>query len=304
MDAPRVEELCREAAAHELAGTFEEGLALLEPALGEEAPARLRLAHARLAVQLARFEPRRRDDAMAATLDAQRAAEREDDPAVLAGALVQVGRAHYLGAHHLGEGGFEQAMALFRRALVLAEPTGDGRLIAEAAHCVGLAHERLRELPEGHAQHGRAYALAEAGGHAFEQAHAARHLGYLAFFLQGDPDGAIVRFEESLALFEGSGCRWVLPLAVKSVGDAYFHARSDHARAEPYFRRALVLADDLGRAAVVAEAHLSLGRLFEATGRPDEARAAYARSRDGAEAVGYARQAAEAAALLAAMDGR
>jgi tetratricopeptide (TPR) repeat protein len=175
---------------------------------------------------------------------------------------------------------------------------GDDRAIAEAAHYIGLAHERKRELPEAHAQHSRAHALAAAGGHTLEQAHAARHLGFLAFFLHGDPDGAVARFEESLALFEAAGCRVLLPLAAKGVGDAHVHARGDYERAEGYYRRALALAEGLGRELVVAEVLFSLGQLLEATDRPEEARAAYARSRAGAEAVGHHRHAAEAAAKL------
>ena len=291
------------AVGHELAGTVEEGLALLEPALRDAAPPELWLQRARLLAQLARFDPRRQDDALAAALAAQDAAERSGDPAARAAALLVVAQVHYRWAQLADDGDFELALELSRRALALAESVGDDRLVSEAAHRVGLAHERRRELPEAHAQHSRAHALAEAGGHALEQAHAARHLGFLAFFLHGDPDAALARFEESLALFEAAGCRFVLPIAWQTVGTAHFLGRKDPARAEPCYRRGLALAEELGRPLILAELLSSLAELLAATGRTEEARAAYARCAACAEAVGHRRQAEAAAAKRAALAG-
>jgi tetratricopeptide (TPR) repeat protein len=291
------------AVAHELGGTVEEGLALLEAALGDGGSPALWLQRARLAAVRARFDPRRQDDSLGAALAAQDAAERSGDPAALAAALLVVAQAHYRRAQLDDDDDFDLPLALSRRALALAEGTGDTRLISEAAHRVGLAHERRRELPEAHAQHSRAYALAKGGGHVLEQAHAARHLGFLAFFLHGDPDAALARFEESLALFEAAGCRWVLPLAWQTVGTAHFLGKKNPARAEPCYRRGLELAEELGRPLVVAELLSSLAELLAATGRTEEARAAYARCAACADAVGHRRQADAAAAKLAALAG-
>jgi tetratricopeptide (TPR) repeat protein len=295
------EALYRAVAAHEQAGTPEEGLALLAPALDAETPVSLWLQHARLAALLARFDPRRQDDALAAAERAREAAERAGDPAALAAALVLVGRSHYHRAMTAGGGDYDLPMGLFRRALALAEASGDDVATSDAAHRVGLAHERKNELAEAHTQHSRAYALAAAGGHTAEQAHAARHLGFLAFFLHGDPDAALARFEESAALFEAAGCRWVLPMAWQVVGSAHFLGRKDPVRAEPHYRRALALAEELGRPLLVAEMLSSLGELLAATGRPDEARAAYARCLTTAETFEHRRLAAEVAAKLAGL---
>jgi tetratricopeptide (TPR) repeat protein len=294
----------RSAAAHEQAGTVEEGLALLEPTLGADAPVQVWLQHARLAALLARFDPRRQDDALAAAEWAVEAAERDGGPVALAAALVLVGRSHYHRAMVAGGGDYDVPMGLFRRALALAEGSADEVAIADAAHRVGLAHERKNELAAAHAQHSRAYALAAAGGHRLEQAHAARHLGFLAFFLHGDPDGALARFEESAALFEAAGCRWVLPMAWQVVGTAHFLGKRDPVRAEPQYRRALALAEELGRPLIVAEMLSSLGELLAATGRTEAARAAYARGQATAEELGHRRLAADVAAKLAGLADR
>jgi tetratricopeptide (TPR) repeat protein len=296
--------LYRTAAAHEQAGTVEEGLALLAPALRDGAPARIWLRHARLAAVLARFDPRRQDDALAAAERARLAAERGGDPVALAAALVMVGRSHYHRAMVAGGGDYDVPMGLFRRALALAEAAGDDVGVSDAAHRVGLAHERKNELPEAQSQHSRAYDLAAAGGHRPEQAHAARHLGFLAFFLHGDPDGALARFEESAALFEAAGCRWVLPMAWQVVGTAHFLGKKDPVRAEPQYRRALALAEELGRPLIVAEMLSSLGELLAATGRTEAARAAYARGQATAEELGHRRLAADVAAKLAGLADR
>ena len=222
----------------------------------------------------------------------------------LAAALALVGRSHYHRAMVAGGGDYDLPMRLFREALALAEAAGDDVAMSDAAHRVGLAHERRNELAEAHAQHSRAYELAAAGGHKSEQAHAARHLGFLAFFLHGDPDAALARFEESAALFEATGCRWIMPMAWQSVGAAHFFGRKDTVRAEPHFRRALALAEELGRPLVVAEMLSTLGELLAATGRAEEARAAYARCQAAADAVEHRRLAAEVAAKIAALDDR
>ena len=293
--------LCRAAAAHEPAGTPEEGLALLAPALSADAPVSLRLQHARLAALLARFDPRRQGDALVAAERALEAAERAGDPVALAAALVLVGRSHYHRALTAGGGDYDLPMELFRRALALAEAAVDDLAIADAAHRVGLAHERKSELVEAHAQHSRAYALAAAGRHTLEQASAARHLGFLAFFLHGDPAAALARLEESAALSEATGCRWMLPMAWQAVGAAHFFGKKDPVRAEPHYRRALALAEDLARPLLVAEQLSSLGELLAATGRPDEARAAYTRGQATAHLFEHPRLQAEVAAKLTAL---
>jgi tetratricopeptide (TPR) repeat protein len=251
--------------------------------------------------QLARGEPRRSDDALAAALGAQDAAERSGDPAVLAAALLQIARVHHHRAMLVDDGDVELSLEPSRRALDLAEAARDRRLVSEAAHRIGLVHERRRELAEAEAQQSRAYALAEASAHRIEQAHAARHLGFLAFFLHGDARGAVERLEESLTLFETAGCRILVPIAHQAVGAGYFLGKKDPVRAEPHYRHGLTLAEELGRPLIVAELLCSLGELLAATGRADEARAAYVRSRTEAEKVGHRRQAEVAAARLAVL---
>lgn len=175
--------------------------------------------------------------------EARAAAERELDRAE---ALLLLGRGRVLHARFLATREEDpEELALFARALELAQGLQDDLLEAEARFWLGLVHQVVRGDHE--AARGdflASHAAAEAAGATKLQSYAARHLGFV-HDAAGDHDAARAAFEESVRLRRADGFLPGVAAGLLTLAEVALE-RGDPDRARPLLTEARELAKRTG----------------------------------------------------------
>jgi len=239
------------------------GRALVTPAEAHPVDlARLELQRAKSAYYQASLAGAPYDAAIGALRAALERARAVGQPALVADAQDLLGLALY--ARDFGESAHDEARVLFSSALQARRGAGDRRGESESLFHLGLTFENCKEPTAQDLQRAREYyeqalMLALAGGFQIEASYAQRHLaGQLQE--QGDLDGALRGFEESLRLREASAYGIYVPPALLAVGDVW-KAKGDLARAREFYARALAEAERLGAARFRDSARAALAEL-------------------------------------------
>jgi tetratricopeptide (TPR) repeat protein len=224
------------------------------------------------------------DEADNAAATALRFAERAGDQRLLADATELMGRVLYSRKINLDEGDYEGPMLRFRRSLELREAAGDTRGVVESLFRVGLIHERRDESPQAIARYEEALGLA---GDRFplERSNLTRHLAYQRQG-QGDLDGALRLFVESLQLRDRAGFVLTRPSALASIADLH-RRKGDYDQALAYGGRALKEARRLQATRFEVGALISLGQTRAAAGETEAALELLDRAEALATRIGY-----------------
>jgi tetratricopeptide (TPR) repeat protein len=223
-------------------------------------------------------------EADSAASTALRFAERSGDRRLLGDATELVGRVLYSRKINLDQGDYEQPLLRFRRSLELRRAAGDTRGVVESLFRVGLIHERRDESAQAIALYEEALALA-ADRYPLERSNLARHLAYQRQG-QGDLDGALRLFVESLELRERAGFVLTRASALTSIADLH-RRKGDHGRALEYGSRALKEARRLQATRFEAGALISLGQTHAAAGDTEKALELLRRAEALAASIGY-----------------
>ena len=222
---------------------------------GIPAAGRLALLAARGRVHglLGAFEPARAD------LEAAVAIAREiGDTGACAGLLGTLGE--LWGGHR----DYQRALELTQEAARTAEIAGDRRAAAEALLRTGLMHLNLAHLVLSQRELERALAIFEEIG---DEHGAARTIDVLGMSdgILGQIERAIEREREALRRLERLGERAAQPSVITNIG-FWLAFTGRRAEAEPFLRRGLQAAVELGAGADEAYAHMSLSWMLEQYG--------------------------------------
>jgi tetratricopeptide (TPR) repeat protein len=204
-----------------------------------------------------------------------------------------------LAALHRGAG--EPAAARAALDELLAEPPPlpyPGRLRAEAARLAGLLALDAGDVPGGARWAQRAVELCRAAR--CERRGAMVNLQARAAFLAGDPEGAIRLAQKALPLNRGAEDDVEHANSLRIVADAQL-ALGRSAAATDAYADALALDKKLGLGGKIYQDLVGLGRAAQGQGRGEEARGWFERARAAARAAGDEAGAAEADALLEAL---
>lgn len=170
------------------------------------------------------------------------------------------------------------SLALFQRALAMAESVGDPALLQAPLNNLGILHRRLGNFELASEYFARALAGAEALKRPDMAARVYNNIGTMHYY-QGNLGLAREYFDRSVALKEAIGERGIGDLAntVANIGILYLEA-GDERQALEYLTRSLALYRKLGRGPAalltmfqVARAQISLGDIEAASLTMDEA---------------------------------
>jgi class 3 adenylate cyclase/tetratricopeptide (TPR) repeat protein len=176
-----------------------------------------------------------------------------------------------LGVAHLIRGEVARAAPLLERGRTVA--LEHDVTLALGITCSALGYARALQ-----GRHAEALALMEEAivqaGASGRVLHSSRHRWLLAAaHLLGDrPDDARKAVEEALELARRHGERGNEAEALRLLGECTVAgARPDLTTARQSFEQALALAEELGMRPLVAHCHLGLGKLYQRTGKSDQA---------------------------------
>lgn len=160
--------------------------------------------------------------------------------------LLLLGRGRILHARFLaGREEDPEELALFQRALELAQATGDDLLEAEARFWVGLVHQVVRGDHAAAREHFlAAWAIAKEAGDTKLQSYAARHLGFV-YDAEGDGERAWRAFEDSVALRRADGFLPGVAAGLLTLAEVAVE-RGEPERAGPLLEEARELAEQTG----------------------------------------------------------
>jgi tetratricopeptide (TPR) repeat protein len=227
----------------------------------------------RMALMIAHAEVGEFEDAFAVEQDSVKLAQAIDQPFSTALIYWAVGRAH------AGKGDFENAIARFEVAerltrewsLVINRPYAVTALGYSYA-TVGRREEALPLLEEGLELFRR--------GTLWHPHSRASWLGEGLLRLDRTADAQRVT-SHALKLATEAGARRDEALALRVLGNVYSRAeRLEPGKAEQHYKQSLGLSQTLGMRPLAAHCHLGLGRLYQRTGREDQARAELGAARD------------------------
>jgi tetratricopeptide (TPR) repeat protein len=202
---------------------------------------------------------------------------------------------------------FEDALAQGRESIRLAEGTNHPYTMAYVRFAVGFAHLIKGDSRESSTLLEQSLALCEEWQLAFLKPFLIWALGY-AYALSGRADDGLLSLRQALTTYEARGfrayrsymlvhlseasllksriedaCQFsgrALSLArergersyegyaLRVLGELASRTDADPAVAEAHYRRALVIADDLGMRPLVAHCHAGLARLYQGTAKP------------------------------------
>jgi len=209
----------------------------------------------------------RREEEGAAIEEALAIARMEQDPPLLARALVA------FGAHLLKRSRHEEALERLEEARRAAEESGEDRLIGTALEAIGMVHQAAGRYAEAEAALTSRLELARKAEDGAAEGRARGKLGNVAFFL-GRHEEAEAHYEAWREIAKRSGRRREEGTAVGNLGALYGQmGRLDEAR--PLVERRLEIACEIGDRRGEASATGNLGNLELMAGRYAEARRSY-----------------------------
>jgi tetratricopeptide (TPR) repeat protein len=173
-------------------------------------------------------------------------AETTHDPAHLAGAADLTGLIHYYKVLDDDEPDFSLPSKYFQEGLALRKslPNPDPHGLAES---------------QGYFQ--QSYDLTKAHQLPYDQASAARHLGYV-YQVAGDLEAARHYYAEVITLYDEIGFKIFLPYGLITLAELYLQ-QDELDAARPHFERAYTVATELQMQRVVLAASMALGSLHE-----------------------------------------
>ncbi len=200
---------------------------------------------------------------------AQQLAESSDCKGLVAQALQWRGFVLNSRVFHGGEGKYEDALPDSEQALHLREDLEDFRGLAESLVYTAIIYERLQQTEKAKASYERALALSQAHELPAEESYALRHLAFMRQN-EGDLEGALDYFKQSLELREALEMKINLPLSYSAVGHVCLELQQFEDALE-YLNQALESAEqlDVPRVASIAlyllgETQVSLEQVVEA----------------------------------------
>ena len=218
-------------------------------------------------------------------------AERSGDSLLIAEGAELAGRVLYARRINLDEGGYEEPLRHYQRALSLRRAAGDTAGIVEGLFRVGLIHERQDEGERAVALYHEALALA-GKGHPLPRSYLTRHLGY-QHLRRDELDSALVRLRESHELRERVGFVLLRPPSLAALAEVYLRMERP-AEARQHAEQALAEAERLRASRFVVQALITLGSVEAAASRREAARRHWRRAEAVAGGIGYVSGAREA----------
>jgi tetratricopeptide (TPR) repeat protein len=221
------------------------------------------------------------DAALELLSEAEKTARSLDNKSLLADVLNLIGLVFY--DQELWVTTLETSLSYFEQALALKEAVDDQRGLAESLFNIGTAHQNKKgrtdeDLERAFECFQKAYRVAQEGGFRWEQAHAARHLGYIYGHQKGEPDLALAHHQEFLATNTELGFKPYLPPAHTRVGFTHLEMGNPD-EAWEHFQTAQAMAAEIGYQAPLAEALFGLGFVLEKRGDASTALEHYERAR-------------------------
>jgi class 3 adenylate cyclase/tetratricopeptide (TPR) repeat protein len=179
-----------------------------------------------------------------------------------------------LGRLYLDQGDLEHAIRVLEQGLALCRASSNWDFLRSTAASLGYAYALQGRLAEGRAllEEGMRAAIRTGGLHGY-----ARWVVWLSEVcrLAGRSEEAWQHAHEALDLARQQKARGDEARALHQLGVVQANAvPPDAAQAEAHYQQALALAEELGMRPFVAHCHLGLGRLYDQTGRGEQARAA------------------------------
>lgn len=173
--------------------------------------------------------------------------------------------------HNAGD--FGGAIALYRRALDLAQPLQEGQLQAMAESGLANAYARLGEYARALQYHQRCLKQFDEARFPRERAFILNNIANVHHAL-GDSLNAIALHEQSLALKRKLNDRWGEGTSLEALGACHV-ALGDLERAQAHFEAGLAIAKAIGDREGECIGHQHLGDLALQRGKPEEALHAY-----------------------------
>ena len=205
--------------------------------------------------------------------------------------LINAGNVHY------SQGGGEQALRHYLRAIERLDEREDASLLAYALNNIGNVYFAQSDFENAVAHYSRALALSERTGDAAAAASAYNKLAQ-ALLRQGRLDEALRYAERGLASREGGGDRDGVARSLIAIGKIQLEREQYPAAAEAG-QAALAHARELGNVPYEAAAHQLLAQAYLLLERLDEAAGHAQANADAAEAYGGLNASANAIQLLA-----
>jgi class 3 adenylate cyclase/tetratricopeptide (TPR) repeat protein len=206
-----------------------------------------------------------------------------------------------LGNVYLVQGDLEHAIQVFEQGLALCRASGNRNALRTIVAGLGYAAALQGRLVEGRA-------LVEEGISENIRTGARQRPLLVAWLsevcrLAGRSEEAWQYAHQALGLARQFKDRGDEAYALHQLGTVHAHADPpDTTQAATHYQQALVLAEELGMRPLVAHCHLGLGRLYQQTGRREQARAALAAAIDLYRAMDMAFWLPQVEAALAQME--
>jgi tetratricopeptide (TPR) repeat protein len=173
----------------------------------------------------------------------------------------------YVGIGHLylGKGDFHRSIPVLERGLGLCQDWGIPALFSTVASILGAAYAVSGRVPE-------ALQLLEQAASTGSRSHRFARLSE-AYLLAGRVEDALESARRALDLSRDYKQRGYHANALRLVGEiAAGRDSPERDRAQPHYRQALAVADELGMRPLAAHCHLGLGKLYRRTSDDVKAR--------------------------------
>lgn len=170
---------------------------------------------------------------------------------------------------HGGEGSYEDALPDSEQALQMREDLEDFRGLAESLVYTAIIYERLQQTEKAKACYERSLGLSQQHEFPAEESYALRHLAFMRQN-EGDLEGALDYFQQSLELREALEMKMNLPLSYMAVGHVLFELKQ-FGEARDILTQTLASAEEMDMPRVASIAHYLLGEVNASTEQFDEA---------------------------------
>lgn len=225
------------------------------------------------------------DGAIETLNKAQQLGEAAKCQAMMAQAMQWRGFAINSRVFHGGEGAYEDALPDSEQALQIRESLEDFRGLAESFLYTGIIYERLRRIDKAKDYYERSLALSQQHEFPEEESYALRHLAFLRQN-EGDLEGALDFFKQSLELREALGMKINLPLSYIAVGHVLFELKQFE-EARKILNLTLGSAKEMNVPRVASIALYLLGEVNAATEQFNEAMDCFEKSLEISTSLDY-----------------
>jgi CHAT domain-containing protein/Tfp pilus assembly protein PilF len=174
------------------------------------------------------------------------------------------------------QGGYGQALIIYRLALQIAEQLGDQRGVAITLRNIGIVYRSQGDYMQALEYYRKSLKLAEKVGDRSLIAPALNNIG-VVHALQGDYAQALEYYQKSLKLREEIGDKAALAPALNNIGNI-FNAQGNYAQALEYYRKSLKLVEEIGDKGAIATTLGNIGSIYNSQSNYTQALEFYQRS--------------------------